>query len=174
MLGLCTQNPISFDRANKNSRTANAQYLCLEEDLSEAKMSQYLTDLILNELKSVREKYVQGRLLIPCDLPSKVARDTMRMSRNEPCGIRGCTLLIVFEDSEMCKKVGKVQIDPNTVTTFELTLILHIDSQQWLVKKLPALFRSWSEPTTTVRPGFKITKNKLYRRDRRISELQAI
>ncbi|XP_071953720.1 protein scylla-like [Antedon mediterranea] len=160
----------NFENENDSKASNTAQHMCVEEDLNEKKMSQYLTELILSELKCVREKHVQGRLLIPCDLPSKVAQDTLRMSRNEPCGIRGCTLFIVFEDGTMCKKVGKVQVDPNTVTTFELTLILHIDSQKWLVKKLPALFRSWSEPTTTVRPGFKITKNKLYRRGRRISE----
>jgi hypothetical protein len=49
-------------------------------------------------------------------------------SEEEACGIRGCNIIIEFED-EMGQKrqIATHKTDPNTVSTFELLLTLRQD-----------------------------------------------
>lgn len=44
---------------------------------------------------------------------------------------RGCTLFISFETDSVCRKLSKIQCDPNTVSTFELYLTLKQDHTSW-------------------------------------------
>lgn len=87
------------------------------------------------------------------------------MSKDEPCGVRGCVLELVMEDGNLCRRMGKVLIDPNTVTTFEIALVLTKDTPRWLVSKLQSYLSNSYEPPTTVKQGYKLIKRKLYRSD---------
>ncbi|XP_038061450.1 DNA damage-inducible transcript 4-like protein isoform X2 [Patiria miniata] len=134
------------------------------DDIREVKMSQYVSSLILDGLKT-REKQQTGRLLFPNDLPQRVADDVMRMSLDEPCGVRGCTLSLIFEDGEICQRVGRFAIDPSTVTTFEINLVLTKETPRWLVSKLQTYLRNSYDRPTVIKSSYKLIKRKLYRRE---------
>lgn len=44
---------------------------------------------------------------------------------------RGCTLFINFETDNMCRRLSRIQCDPNAVSTFELYLTLKQDHNSW-------------------------------------------
>lgn len=76
-----------------------------------------------------------GEVLLPPDLLQRVAADVFALAEVEPCGIRGCTLYVEFlsADLQNCRRIATVKWDPNTVSTFELTLTLKQDprSASW-------------------------------------------
>ncbi|XP_071808925.1 DNA damage-inducible transcript 4-like protein [Asterias amurensis] len=138
------------------------------DDLQEVKMSQFVASMLLDCLRVAREKKQPSKLLVPEDLPQRVADDIMRMSLDEPCGVRGCTISVIFEDGELCERVGKITVDPSTVTTFEIVLVLSKETPRWLISKLQTYLRNSSEKPTVVKSSYKLIKRKLYRRESHI------
>lgn len=52
-----------------------------------------------SELRAAKSQHlVCTEVLLPSDLLSRVADEMVSMSEKEPCGIRGCTVYIEFED----------------------------------------------------------------------------
>ncbi|XP_078660194.1 DNA damage-inducible transcript 4-like protein [Branchiostoma floridae x Branchiostoma belcheri] len=132
-----------------------------------------LSNKLQDALRRVRQRYLQCNLVVPDNLTQKIARDVMRMSDNEPCGLRGCLIHTVYEDSDVSKQVGRVNYDPDTVNTFELTLTLRRDRAAWL-NSLQALlpFSGCSgQKTVTLSSGYKLVKKKLYRLSDKRSEV---
>ncbi|XP_022098561.1 DNA damage-inducible transcript 4-like protein [Acanthaster planci] len=135
------------------------------DDIREVKMSQYVASLILDCLRNAREKQQPTKLLVPDDLPQRVADDVMRMALDEPCGVRGCSLSVILEDGEICQRVGKIVVDPSTVTTFEIVLVLTKETPRWLFSKLQTYLRNSNDRPTVIKSSYKLIKRKLYRRE---------
>ncbi|XP_078578534.1 DNA damage-inducible transcript 4-like protein [Branchiostoma floridae x Branchiostoma japonicum] len=132
-----------------------------------------LSNKLQDALRRARQRYLQCNLVVPDNLTQQIARDVLRMSDNEPCGLRGCLIHTVYEDSGVSKQVGKVNYDPDTVNTFELTLTLRRDRAAWL-NALQALlpFSGCSgQKTVTLSSGYRLVKKKLYRLSDKRSEV---
>ena len=49
-------------------------------------------------LRAAKKAHLQtSEVLLPPDLLTRVARDILRMAETEPCGLRGCLILLNFE-----------------------------------------------------------------------------
>lgn len=85
------------------------------------------------------------------------------LSEKEPCGIRGCTIYIEFEDEpDNTRRIATMKTDPNTVSTFELYLTLKQDRRGW-TSILPQFLKNLARGSTImISPEFVLTKNKLY------------
>lgn len=156
-----------------------------------------------------------GEVLLPPDLLSRVARDIIRMADTEPCGLRGCMILLNFESGSSLnnssssipnnpsgtpnfnshsnsqypsnnsgysdsttnsnppspsasanrRKIGRIEIDSQTVTTFELNVTLKEDLAPWYSRiRLPQILRNLTKGgTIVVSPAYTVAKKKLYR-----------
>ncbi|XP_071857074.1 protein charybde [Bombus fervidus] len=118
------------------------------------------------EVELRRAKHVQlacGEVLLPADLLPRIAKTVLSMAENEPCGLRGCTLFISFETDSVCRKLSKIQCDPNTVSTFELYLTLKQDHTSWHIL-LPQFLKNLTRGgTIMISRDFTLEKKKLYR-----------
>ncbi|XP_029050240.1 protein charybde-like [Osmia bicornis bicornis] len=118
------------------------------------------------EVELRRAKHVQlacGEVLLPADLLPRIAKDVLSMAENEPCGLRGCTLFISFETDSVCRKLSKIQCDPNAVSTFELYLTLKQDHTSWHIL-LPQFIKNLTRGgTIMISRDFTLEKKKLYR-----------
>ncbi|XP_043275419.1 protein charybde-like [Venturia canescens] len=116
------------------------------------------------ELRAAKQAQLAcGEVLLPADLLPRIARDVLVMAENEPCGLRGCTLFISFETDNMCRRLSKVQCDPNTVSTFELYLTLKQDHTSWHIL-IPQFLKNLTRGgTIMISRDFTLEKKKLYR-----------
>ncbi|KDR16565.1 protein charybde-like isoform X1 [Zootermopsis nevadensis] len=133
---------------------------CEEEDGACQALAQRLED----ELRAAKSAQLAcGEVLLPADLLPHIARDVLRMAENEPCGLRGCTLFINFENDHVCRRIGTIKCDPSTVSTFELFLTLKQDSSSWH-SLLPQFLKNLTRGgTIMISQGFTLEKKKLYR-----------
>lgn len=106
-----------------------------------------------------------GEVLVPADLTTRVAEDVLRMSEDEPCGVRGCVIYINYEDNKTyCRRIGKVRCDPDAVPTFEVVLTLRPDATSWLrLLPLKGCWKKFRTATIVVSSDYTLAKNKLYR-----------
>ncbi|XDA89646.1 hypothetical protein R6Z07F_019251 [Ovis aries] len=108
-----------------------------------------------------------ARLLMPGQLVSQVGKELLRLAYSEPCGLRGALLDVCVEQGKSCHSVGQLALDPSLVPTFQLTLVLRLDSRLW--PKIQGLFSSANSPfvpgfsqSLTLSTGFRVIKKKLY------------
>uniref|UniRef100_A0A1A9ZBP9 Protein scylla n=1 Tax=Glossina pallidipes TaxID=7398 RepID=A0A1A9ZBP9_GLOPL len=117
---------------------------------------------LLSELKSAKSHHLScTEVSLPCDLTTCIAAEILCLSEREPCGLRGCTIYIEFEDEpNNSRRIASLKLDTETVSTFELYLTLRQDHRGWAAL-LPHFMKSLSR-TITISPEFTVTKNKLY------------
>uniref|UniRef100_A0A8I3MTY4 DNA damage-inducible transcript 4 protein n=1 Tax=Canis lupus familiaris TaxID=9615 RepID=A0A8I3MTY4_CANLF len=108
-----------------------------------------------------------ARLLMPGQLVSQVGKELLRLAYSEPCGLRGALLDVCVEQGKSCHNVGQLALDPSLVPTFQLTLVLRLDSRLW--PKIQGLFSSANSSfvpgfsqSLTLSTGFRVIKKKLY------------
>jgi hypothetical protein len=123
-------------------------------------------------------------VLLPTDLLHKIAYDIIKNAESEPCGLRGCLILLSFESGHnsassnhqnnnstnnnnspatATRKIGKIKCDKNTVNTFELNLLLREESSPWY-SRLPQILRNLTKGgTIVISSDYEISKKKLYR-----------
>ncbi|KAH8270513.1 hypothetical protein KR018_011043, partial [Drosophila ironensis] len=120
---------------------------------------------LLDELRAAKSRHLTcTEVSLPCDLTPSVAREIVRVSEKEPCGLRGCTIYIEFEDEpKNSRRIASIKVDPDTVSTFEVYLTLRQDHRGW-TSLLPQFMKSLAR-TITISPEYTITKNKLYSAD---------
>ncbi|XP_063243486.1 protein charybde-like isoform X1 [Bacillus rossius redtenbacheri] len=137
---------------------------CGADDAEDGAATRALARRLEEELRAAKSAQLAcGEVLLPADLLPRVARDVLRMAENEPCGLRGCTLFLNFETEQMCRRIGTVKCDPNTVSTFELFLTLKQDATSWH-SLLPQFLKNLTRGgTIVISPGFTLEKKKLYR-----------
>ncbi|NWX51888.1 DDIT4 protein, partial [Steatornis caripensis] len=103
-----------------------------------------------------------SRLLMPAQLVAQVRTELLRLACSEPCGLRGALLDLCVEHGKGCHDVGHIVVDPAVVPTFQLTLVLRLDSSR-LWPKIQGLFISGSAFTLLkLSTGFRVIKKKLY------------
>lgn len=92
-----------------------------------------LAQRLESELRGAKRTHLAcGEVLLPCGLLRRIARDIVAMAESEPCGLRGCKLYMLFEtDDNYCMRLGHVQCDLATATTFELYLTLKQSATGW-------------------------------------------
>lgn len=60
---------------------------------------QALSARLQSELRAAKSRHLScTEVLLPADLLHRVANEMVLMSEKEPCGIRGCSLFIEFEE----------------------------------------------------------------------------
>lgn len=164
----------------------------VELDTESAEMAAAVRAVALHlegTLRAAKKAHLScGEVLLPPTLLTRVSRDIIRMAETEPCGLRGCLILLSFESgqpshhqstnhnnnnnnnittttttSTNTRKIGKVKCDSQTVTTFELQLTLREDLAPWY-SRLPQILRNLTKGgTIVVSPSYTIAKKKLYR-----------
>ncbi|NXC88668.1 DDIT4 protein, partial [Cercotrichas coryphoeus] len=101
------------------------------------------------------------RLLMPAQLQAQVRAELLRLACSEPCGLRGALLDLCVEHGKACHDVGHIAADPAVVPTFQLTLVLRLDSRLW--PKIQGLFASGPAfAPLKLSTGFRVMKKKLY------------
>ncbi|CAD7005303.1 unnamed protein product [Ceratitis capitata] len=121
---------------------------------------------LLDELRAAKQRHLTcTEVSLPCDLTLRIAAEIIRVSEKEPCGLRGCTIYIEFEDEpNNSRRIAELNLDPEMVSTFEIYLKLRQDHRGW-TSLLPQFMKSLAR-TITISPTFTITKHKLYSSDR--------
>ncbi|XP_058053274.1 protein scylla-like [Anopheles bellator] len=124
---------------------------------------QKLTQRLESELRSAKRQHLAcTEVLLPETLLPRISSEMFELSEKEPCGIRGCTIYIEFEDEpDNTRRIATMKTD-NTVSTFELYLTLKQDRPGWK-SILPQFLKNLARNSTIVISSeFVLTKNKLY------------
>lgn len=125
---------------------------------------QALSARLETELRTAKRRHLAcTEVLLPADLLPRIASQMFELSEKEPCGIRGCTVYIEFEDEpDNSRRIATMKTDPTTVSTFELYLTLRQDRSGW-TSILPQFLKNLARGSTImISPEFALTKNKLY------------
>ncbi|KAH8379530.1 hypothetical protein KR009_005439 [Drosophila setifemur] len=170
------KQPANSASGGQSKKTKSSYNYAASLYADEEECSYYATDLdmkivsdlnlrLLDEMRAAKSRHLScTEVSLPCDLTPSVAREIVRVSEKEPCGIRGCTIYIEFEDEpNNSRRIASIKVDPDTVSTFEVYLTLRQDHRGW-TSLLPQFMKSLAR-TITISPEYTITKNKLYSAD---------
>ncbi|XP_030570096.1 protein scylla [Drosophila novamexicana] len=160
----------SSSNSSSSSSSSNSSYSCDEDELAAcsdvdvAAVSE-LSNRLLDKLREAKARHLAcTEVSLPCDLTPNIAADIIRVSEKEPCGTRGCTIYVEFEDEpQNSRRIASLKVDPETVSTFEVYLTLRQDHRGWTAL-LPQFMKSLAR-TITISPEYTITKHKLYSAD---------
>lgn len=97
---------------------------------------QQVADVLMATLRDAKQRHLLSctEVLLPVELLQRIAIEMLVISDEEACGIRGCNIIIEFEDEMGHKrKIASTKTDPNShrVETFELILTLKQDRSGW-------------------------------------------
>lgn len=129
-----------------------------------------VVDLIERSLRDAKDSDCALRctkLLIPERLLEHIGQELLHLAASEPCGLRGALIDLCVEQGATCESMGQISVDPYLVPTFQLTLVLRLESEG-LWPKIQGLFSTKSPSTPVVRQviklstGFCVIKKKLY------------
>lgn len=129
-----------------------------------------VVDLIARSLREAKDSDCALRcmkLLIPEKLLEHIGQELLHLAASEPCGLRGALIDLCVEQGAVCESMGQLSVDPYLVPTFQLTLVLRLESSG-LWPKIQGLFSAKSPSTPVVRQaiklstGFRVIKKKLY------------
>ncbi|XP_026206714.1 DNA damage-inducible transcript 4 protein [Anabas testudineus] len=129
-----------------------------------------VVDLIERSLREAKDSDCALRctkLLIPERLLEHIGQELLHLAASEPCGLRGALIDLCVEQGTICESMGEISVDPYLVPTFQLTLVLRLESGG-LWPKIQGLFSTKSSSSPAVRQviklstGFCVIKKKLY------------
>ncbi|CAJ0919572.1 unnamed protein product [Ranitomeya imitator] len=127
----------------------------------------HLVTMLENSLYRAKSTKLQcSKVLVPKELTTKVAQEALKLSLDEPCGLRGCIIYVNLENNNKQAALDTLVYDCSVEPTFELKLVLKQDIQGWdylrdlLINRtcFPQLFRS----VIKLSPKFHISKRRLY------------
>ncbi|KAM8924185.1 DNA damage-inducible transcript 4 protein [Pelodytes ibericus] len=105
-----------------------------------------------------------SRLLLPDNLLENLGQELLHLAYSEPCGLRGALIDLCVEQGKNCHSVAQITADQMVVPTFQLTVMLRLDSRLW--PRIQGLFSTKPVPgsgqSLKLSPGFKVLKKKLY------------
>ncbi|CAG5905071.1 DNA damage-inducible transcript 4 protein [Menidia menidia] len=139
-------------------------------DPMEATILKEVVELIAQSLREAKDSDCAlrcAKLLIPEKLLEHIGQELFHLAASEPCGLRGALIDLCVEQGAVCESMGQLSVDPYLVPTFQLTLVLRLESSG-LWPKIQGLFSSKSSSTPVVRQaiklstGFRVMKKKLY------------
>ncbi|MBN3306165.1 DDT4L protein, partial [Amia calva] len=139
----------------------------LNGEVYEDRTCQHLAKMFESCLSRAKKTKLHcSEVLVPEKLTRRIARDVLRLSSGEPCGLRGCILYIHLEVENMCKKLDRIIYDASVVPTFELTLVFKQDGSAWPSLRdfflIGACFTPGFRHALKLSPGFRLIKKKLY------------
>lgn len=123
-----------------------------------------LSQRLQAELRAAKSRHLAcTEVSLPWDLTPRIAREILKISEREPCGVRGCSIFIEFEDEpNNTRRIASFKVDTDMVSTFELYLTLKHDRSGWS-SLIPQFLRNLTRSNTIlISPDFTLTKNKLY------------
>ncbi|MEQ2278891.1 hypothetical protein AMECASPLE_003978 [Ameca splendens] len=129
-----------------------------------------VVDLIARSLREAKDSDCALRctkLLIPEKLLEHIGQELLHLAASEPCGLRGALIDLCVEQGTTYESIAQLSVDPYLVPTFQLTLVLRLESGG-LWPKIQGLFSSKSPSTPVLRQavklstGFRVIKKKLY------------
>ncbi|KAM9310168.1 DNA damage-inducible transcript 4-like protein [Pholidichthys leucotaenia] len=97
-------------------------------------------------------------LLLPRHMTARVGQDVLRISADEPCGIRGASIKIYAESKGGLKSVGTISPDSSVTPTFELSAVFKVDDGGW--PPLKHIFGA--SKMLKLKPEYRLVKRKLY------------
>lgn len=139
-------------------------------DPMEETLLKEVVDLIARSLREAKDTDCALRctkLLIPDKLLEHIGQELLHLAASEPCGLRGALIDLCIEQGDVCESMGQLSVDPYLVPTFQLALVLRLESGG-LWPKIQGLFSTKSPSTPVVRQaiklstGFRVIKKKLY------------
>lgn len=137
-------------------------------DPTEEALCKEVVQLIALNLTDAKDGVLHcSKLLIPEKLLEHIGQELVHLSVSEPCGLRGALVDLCVEQDGSCEAVAEISVDPYLVPTFQLTLVLRLDSQGFW-PKIQGLFAGRSPSSPVVRralklsTGFRVIKRKLY------------
>lgn len=139
----------------------------LFNDPMEETILKEVVDLIAGSLRDSKDSLRCTKLLIPDKLLEHIGQELLHLAASEPCGLRGALVDLCVEQGAVCESMAQLSVDPYLVPTFQLTLVLRLDSSG-LWPKIQGLFSTKSPSTPVVREaiklstGFRVIKKKLY------------
>lgn len=163
-----SMEPLKRTAVSIHSLSEQIEFLNSSSSMDETEEAISCTTLAKSIETALRDAKSQGlewgEVLVPDSLTTRVAEDVLLMSEDEPCGLRGCVIYMNYEDRNVCRRIGKVRCDPDSVATFEVTLTLRPDTTGWLrLLPLKGCWKKFRNSTLVVSSGYTLVKNKLYR-----------
>ncbi|XP_044759949.1 protein scylla-like isoform X1 [Coccinella septempunctata] len=133
------------------------------EELTHENSVMILSKKLEDEIRAAKRTHLLcGEVLLPCGLLQKISEDILNIADSELCGIRGCTLYLLFEGEEDCRRLSTVKIDPTIPSTFELYLTFKQANGGWGF--LPQFLKKITGGgTVVISTEYELTKKKLYR-----------
>ncbi|XP_077086952.1 DNA damage-inducible transcript 4 protein isoform X2 [Siphateles boraxobius] len=154
----------SLDDASDADLTESEMFF----DPTEEALCKEVVQLIALNLTDAKDGVLHcSKLLIPEKLLEHIGHELVHLSVSEPCGLRGALIDLCVEQDSVCEAAGQIAVDPYLVPTFQLTLVLRLDSRG-LWPKIQGLFTGRSPSSPVVRralklsTGFRVIKRKLY------------
>ncbi|XP_077482517.1 DNA damage-inducible transcript 4 protein [Stigmatopora argus] len=160
-------------RSNNSSRSdlSDSASDVSEEDLfndpTEEAILKEVVELIERSLREAKDSACAlrcAKLLIPERLLERIGGELLHLATSEPCGLRGALVDLCVERGAQCESVAQLSVDPYLVPTFQLTLVLRLESGG-LWPKIQGLFGSKSpaaRQAIKLSTGFRVIKKKLY------------
>ncbi|KAJ8246815.1 hypothetical protein GJAV_G00255680 [Gymnothorax javanicus] len=130
----------------------------MDECVEEALQLELAKQLELCLLKAKTSRLHCQELLLPRRLTSRVARDIMISSADEPCGLRGAIVQVLLETKGTLQPLGSFASDRSVTPTFEISVVFKVDPDSWVALK--SLFAA--DKVLRLRPSFRLVKRKLY------------
>ncbi|XP_030631097.1 DNA damage-inducible transcript 4 protein [Chanos chanos] len=137
-------------------------------DPREETLRKEVVELIARSLTEAKDCTLHcSKLLIPEKLLEHIGQELVHLAATEPCGLRGAVIDLCVEEGDICQNMGQIAVDPYLVPTFQLTLVLRLDSGGFW-PKIQGLFAPKSPTAPVVRhalklsTGFRAIKKKLY------------
>lgn len=101
-------------------------------------------------------------ITLPEGLITVIAKHVIQEASGEPCGLKGCRIILYYEGFSDIHFLGNLICDPNTVPTFTLTLKLRQVVNSW---GSSLLSRRGSQSAIHMSTSYKLVKKCLYRDD---------
>ncbi|GFR89516.1 DNA damage-inducible transcript 4-like protein [Elysia marginata] len=121
-------------------------------------------------IRSACERELNCRVIFPAELLSRVAGDILRMSVAEPCGVKGCAIILCLQEKDRTCKIATVFGGSLSPPTFEIHVTLREDTRSWktfqkvfLTIKSCLLNSNWKSSPRILHPAYQLEKRRLYR-----------
>ncbi|XP_068593060.1 DNA damage-inducible transcript 4 protein [Cebidichthys violaceus] len=165
-----SNNGSRSDLSDSGSDVSSDLSHCNEDlfnDPMEETVLKEVVDLIAGSLRDAKDSLRCTKLLIPDKLLEHIGQELLHLAASEPCGLRGALVDLCVEQGAVCESMAQLSADPYLVPTFQLTLVLRLESGG-LWPKIQGLFSAKSPSAPVVREaiklstGFRVIKKKLY------------
>lgn len=103
------------------------------------------------------------KIMLPADMLPRMARDILRMSENEPYGIRGLLVNVSLKQGEKTVHLGKVESTSYVAATFVVNITVQEDVGRWNSIKELVLGGLLGRKELYLAPEYTSQKQKLYR-----------